>query len=238
MAEINYHSGLRQTDKRIDSLYADFSGMENLERKIYDVLQRLKVQENVTKNVSYVRGGKMSMETFDGWFADLVRVELGKTLGIIRNKAVAKARASGAGSASSAVHRRMYRDAEMGNINIGDNRKRITRKERFVLPPMGGRSGKRRERYVSQRTIQLRKYYGPDRAFVLRFLNEGTPGDRIAQTFGPTGKGSKATWGERGHIAPRSFFNMMASDMEAAANELGTTLVGMVDKWVEQNFTE
>lgn len=237
MADYNIHSGLTLTDQRIDVLYADFSGMKDLEKIIHDVLHRLAAREDVTKNVSLSRAGVYSREQFDFWFSDLVRKELGKTLGIMRNKAIQKSRTAGAGSASTAVLRRSYKGEYAGNINIAGNRKRISRQERIVPEPTGGVSGIRRKRYVGDRTKQLRKYYGPDRGFILRFLEFGTD-VRTAKTFGPTGRRSMASWGSRGNITPRSFFHTMKSDMDAAAQQLGTTLTGYVEKWVEQEFKE
>ena len=79
--------------------------------------------------------------------------------------------------------------------------------------------------------------YGPDRGFVLRFLEEGTD-VRTAKSYGPTGRGSRASWGRRGSIAPRSFFHQMSSDMEQAAQQLGQTLKGYVETWIEKEFKE
>ena len=173
----------------------------------------------------------MSKEQFDGWFSELVRVELGKVLAIMRARAVQKAQAAGAGSASSAVLRRMYKDRFGGNINIAESKKRISSRKRMYTP------GKIKPRHVSDRTRQLNEYYGPDRSFVLRFLENGTD-VRTAKTYGPTGRGSKASWGARGNIAPRSFFHGMSSDMEQAAQQLGDTLKGHVEKWIEKEFKE
>lgn len=227
--------GLNATNNRINTLMADFSGMVNLEKVVNDVLVKLALQANVNNQVSMVKSGAISMDAFDGWFSEVVRKELGKTLGIIRNKAVAQARSAGAGSAASAILRRQYKDEYKGNINISGNRRRISSNERIVPEPKGGASGIRRIRYVSDRTKQLRKYFGPDRSFVLRFLNEGTD-SRTAKTYGPTGRKSRATYGNRGSISPKGFFHQMQNDMEMAANELGQTLMKHVEKWSEQQF--
>lgn len=47
-----------------------------------------------------------------------------------------------------------------------------------------------------------------------------------------------ATYGARGSIAPRSFMHSVGSDMEQAAQQLGQTLIGYVEKWVEKEFKE
>lgn len=231
-------SGLNATNNRLALLQADFSGLKNLDKIINATLKRLSMESRVQGNLALYKSGSMSREEFDGFFAELVRKELGKTLGIVRNKAIAKARAAGAGSAATAILRRMYKSGKEGNINIAGNRGRISSRDRVVPPPSGGKSGIRRERTVKPRTEQLRKYYGPDRGFVLRIL-EGGRDVYMATSDGPTGRGSKATYGKRGAMMPRNFFfHQMQSDMEQAAQQLGQTLIGAVEKWVEQQFTE
>jgi hypothetical protein len=226
-----YRTNLRASDARIEGLMADFSGLQNLDKAVNSVLEKLKLEASTQTNLSMVRSGTMSKEQFDGWFSELVRVELGKVLAIMRARAVQKAQAAGAGSASSAVLRRMYKDRFGGNINIAESKKRISSRKRMYTP------GKIKPRHVSERTRQLNEYYGPDRSFVLRFLENGTD-VRTAKTYGPTGRGSKASWGARGNIAPRSFFHGMSSDMEQAAQQLGDTLKGHVEKWIEKEFKE
>ena len=226
-----YRTNLRASDARIEGLMADFSGLKNLDKAVNSVLEKLKLDASTQTNLSMVRSGSMSREQFDGWFSELVRKELGKVLAIMRAKAVQKARDAGAGSASSAVLRRMYKDEFGGNINIGGNRGRISSRNRLYEP------GKIKPRYVSERTKDINEYYGPDRSFILRFLENGTD-VRTAKSYGPTGRGSRASWGRRGSIAPRSFFHSMSSDMEQAAQQLGQTLKGYVETWIEKEFNE
>ena len=223
--------GLSATNRRIDGLMADFSGLKNLEKMVNSVLHKLELQPNVHQQVQLVRGGTLSRENFDGWFSEVVRQELGKVLGVQRNKAVQKARAVGAGSASSAVLRRMYREEYCGNINIATPRGRMSSRTRNYQP------GWLKQRHVGDRTRKINEYYGPDRGFILRFLEGGTD-VRTAETYGPTGKGSMASWGSRGAIAPRSFFHTMQSDMEQAAQQLGHTLTGHVENWIDRKFKE
>lgn len=224
-------TGLDATNARIGLLRADFEGLKDLEVIIDKVLRRLALQENTKQNIASVKGGSMTLEQFDGWFEPLVRQELGKTLAIVRNKAVAKARAAGARDAAAAVTRRTYQDELKVNINILGNRRRISYKTRAYTP------GTKRVRSVSPRTKKLYEYYGPDRAFVLRFLEGGT-GARTASPHGPTGRRSMATYGNRGSIGARSFFGQVAPEMAQAANELGTTLVNYVEQWVDEVFNE
>lgn len=232
MAEfITGYRGLNVTNARVDMLRADFSGLKNLDNIISSVLNRLELQDNVSMQVQMVRSGAMSRANFDGWFAEVVRQELGKVLGVQRAKAVQKARQVGAGSASSAVLRRMYKDQYAGNINIASPRGRISSRTRNYQP------GWLKQRHVGDRTKKINEYYGPDRGFILRFLEGGTD-VRTATSYGPKGKGSMASWGARGSIAPRSFFHGMGADMEQAAQQLGHTLNGYVEKWLVRTFKE
>lgn len=229
MATVLQH--LSATNARVEGLRADFAQLEKVNEVINDVLKRLQARSEVQQAWS-----SMTMQQFDGWFEPLVRKELGKTLGIVRAKAVQKAQSAGAKDAAHAVLRRMYKDEMKGNINILDNRKRVSFKTRTYPTPTGGESGIRRERTVSKRTKKLYEYYGPDRTFILRFLEYGTD-VRTAQPQGPTGRRSKATYGNRGSIGARSFFGSVQSDMQAAAAQLGTTLVNYVEKWIDETFS-
>ena len=235
---ITSFKGLNVTNNRIGMLRADFSGLQNLDKVISSVLNRLSMTDSVNNRVAAVGKGTMSRQEFDGWMSELVRVELGKTLGIVRANAVKKARAAGAGSASSAVLRRMYKSGREGNVNIAGGNRRLSSRTRIVPEPDGGKSGIRRPRSVSNRTKELREYYGPDRSFVLRILESGRD-VYMAHAEGAMGPGSKATHGRRGAIAPRNwFFHSMRSDMEQAAQHLGYTLTTAVEKWIEQKFNE
>ena len=230
-------NNLPQTNARVGMLMADFSGLEKLDEIVREKMKRLVLSDQVQKNSAYVGTGNWSLEQFDGWFSEVVRKELGKTLGIIRNKMVQKAIRGGAGNAASAVLRRMYRGEYKGAVHDLGNRKRLSTRNRIVPEPNGGESGIRRHRTVSRRTKQLQKYYGPDRAFILRFLDGGTD-VRVAMPSGPTGRGSMATYGNRGNIDPRGFFHNMSEDMEQAANKLGETLINHVENWTEKAFKE
>ena len=228
---ITGYRGLNATNARVDMLRADFEGLKNLDKIISSVLNRLALQDKVNMQVQMVRSGAMSRANFDGWFAEVVRQELGKVLGVQRAKAVQKAGQVGAGSASSAVLRRMYKDELAGNINIASPRGRISSRTRNYQP------GWLKPRYVGDRTKKINEYYGPDRGFILRFLEGGTD-VRTATSYGPKGKGSMASWGARGNIEPRSFFHGMGADMEQAAQQLGHTLNGYVEKWLVRTFKE
>jgi len=227
---------LHASQARLNSLMADFSGLENLEKVVNSVLERLRDQSSGMR--TGYSAGTVSKEQFDGYFSELIRTELGKVLAIQRAKAVQKAQSAGAGSASSAVLRRIYKDGRGGNINIASSGRRLSSSTRVVIEPDGGKSGIKRPRSIKDRTKKLREYYGPDRGFVLRIL-EGGRDVFYARPEGPTGKRSRATYGKRGAISARNwFFHSMKSDMEQAAQQLGQTLVGAVEQWVDQQFNQ
>ena len=231
-------TGLPVTNDRIDGFMADFSGYVNLEKIVSDTLNKLALSDSVQAGVRLVKRGAMNMQDFDGWFSDIVNLELRNAIGVLRNKAVQKALSAGAYDSAYAVLRRTYKDGYSGNINIAGHRGRISNKRRVVDPPTGGKSGIRRERTVKKRTQTLREYYGPDRDFLLRIFSEGRD-VFMAKSDGPIGRGSKATHGKRGSMAPRwNFVHSMQSDMQEAAKQLGIDLTGYVEKWLETKFKE
>lgn len=214
--------------------------MENIDQTLGTLLEKLAMSSRAQGMSRLVKTGVMSLEDFDGWFAELVRAEIGKTLGIVRNKAIAKARGvlpNDKGNAATAILRRTYKDGRGGNINILGNSRRMSNKQRVVDEPSGGVSGKRRVRTIKDRTQQINSYYGPDRAFILRMLEYGTD-VRMAKADGAIGRGSKATYGRRGAIAARSFFHTLGADMEEAAQQMGQTLVNNVEQFINKKISE
>ena len=224
-------TNLPATNYRIGMLMADFSGMNELEERFNKLMDRLVLSEKIQAPARLVQNGVWNRSTFDQYFAEVVRQELGKQLGIIRGKAKKKAQAAGAGSAAGAVMRRMYRDSYGGNVNIAGHHGRLSSRTRFYEP------GKIKPRHVGKRTKNINEYYGPDRDFILRFLEGGTD-VRYAQSYGPGGRKSRATYGNRGAIRPRQFFHSLSSDMEQAAQVLGQSLINYVEKFIERDFKE
>lgn len=222
-------SKLPGTSYRIGTLLADFSGMNDLEKKFNMLMDKLMLSDHVQGAVTLTKGGSWSVEQFDMFFAEVVRKEMGKQLGILRAKAKKKAKDVGAGSAAGAVMRRTYKNMLAVNINIAGHRGRLSSRKRLYEP------GKIKPRHVGKRTRAVNEYYGPDRDFILRFLNGGTD-VRTATSYGPKGRHSKATYGGRGNIAPTNFFESMSSDMELAAQQLGQTLINHVEKFIERQY--
>ena len=70
----------------------------------------------------------------------------------------------------------------------------------------------------SRRTEDLLTYAGPDRGFILRFLNAGTD---VRESHG----------GNRGQIAPRNFFGTSShAAMQKAAEQLDTLIDELIIK--------
>lgn len=96
------------------------------------------------------------------------------------------------------ITRRMARSGKVASLDIVSKR----RSSGATIPYEGGRL---RKRYVSERTKKLKTYAGADAQFILRFLNQGTD-IRYVDPSGETGRGSGATWGNRGSVV--SMFNL------------------------------
>lgn len=88
--------------------------------------------------------------------------------------------------------------------------------------PRGGKSGIIRNRSKSDRTKQVEGYFGKDRAWILRIVNQGTDG-RFAGSRGTLKKEAY-----RGVIKPKKFFRVAEPAMKQAersfANELGNLI--------------
>ena len=123
--------------------------------------------------------------------------------------------------AAEAVRKAVYKKVLGGSINILDGRGRAG--SRAPLPPESPRKkshaigGNRIPR--SRRTEDLLTYQGKDRAFILRFLNSGTP--------------KRDTNGIRrvGQIAARNWFPGLAQkELEHAAEQFDLLLDALIKK--------
>ena len=179
-----------------------------------------------------------------------------KVQGLIRNVLLAARRtiandAKGAmqsdpRKAYKAVKSAVYRQILGGSVSLY-NRKRG--KFDNYEPPRtlqpGQRGGNRRQR--SQRTDNVMHYAGESRAFILRFLNQGTNGRVIefhsdshrsqvkrGSQGGDVSKYGKTTnTGSRGRIAPRNFFSTSShTAMQQAASEL----TKLIDDLIKQEM--
>lgn len=122
--------------------------------------------------------------------------------------------------AYKAVKSAVYRQILGGSVSLYNKRHAKggnTYEPQHKLRPRQ-RGGNRLPR--SQRTQQIMSYDGSDRAFILRFLNQGT-----------TGRTTR--FGYRGRIAPRNFFSTSShTAMQQAASEL----TKLIDDLIKQEM--
>lgn len=103
-----------------------------------------------------------------------------------------------------------------GNISLFNQR--ATKKRVTYTLSKGGRSGIVRNRKRSDRTVKIDSYYGRDRAFILRMLNQGTK-NRMAFT---RTKGGKIA--NRGALRALNFFSTSDNAVKRAAETLSQRL--------------
>jgi hypothetical protein len=127
--------------------------------------------------------------------------------------------------AYKAVKTAVYRQILGGSVSILDKRKAGTKFSAYE-PPRKLREGQRGGNRVprSERTNDVMKYAGSDRAFVLRFINQGTQSRTAGTRGGRLG-------GNRGRIAPRNFFgNRSHLEMEKAAENLTKLIDNLIQE--------
>lgn len=143
---------------------------------------------------------------------DLTKKVIRKARGeLVKNARVGLDMDSDPRSAYRAIKSTVYRRIKGGNVSILSKRRASSK--RFPLPPT--------TRTRSKRTEQLLSYYGADRGFILRFLNNGTQPRAVKGINGRRGFISQAASGNRGSISSRNWFGHASqAEMEKAAAEL------------------
>lgn len=172
------------------------------------------------------------MKAFEGLRLDEVakrkdlRKIVRKEIGDVRKKVVqaaAGAMATDPNRSRNAVLGTVYKNVIGGSVSLFD---RKVKKMRLVKQKRGGASGIIRNRYVSDRTKQIRGYMPENRGFILRFLNKGT------QARTANGRGGR---GNRGAITGKNFFEPVATaGMRMAAENMRR----QVDKMIEDVWKE
>ncbi len=139
--------------------------------------------------------------------------------------------------AYKAVKTAVYRQILGGNVSILNKKRGSTQFSAYEPPRKPSRRGGNR-RTRSPRTDDLIHYAGPDRAFVLRFLNQGT-NPRVIKDFKYDESRKVDKWnkhpntGFRGRIAPRNFFRLTShSAMRKASQELQQ----LIDELIKQEM--
>lgn len=132
--------------------------------------------------------------------------------------------------AARAVRTAVYKKILGANINIFNSRK--AHGSTSYEPPrngVSGRGGNRRTR--SDRTRQIMGYAPLDRGFILRWINDGTPGARNIE-FTPNERRKVDKWnkhpntGNRGNISARNFFRGAG---ERALAQAADNLAGLIE---------
>lgn len=124
--------------------------------------------------------------------------------------------------AYQAVKMIVYRNASGAMVSILDSKaaKKLAIEGSHST---GGKSGIRRRRSISARTKEVNGYRGKDRAFILRFVSQGTK----IRTAGTRHSGmAKAN---RGMLKGKKFFSQVAqTQMKAASERLSARIASMV----------
>ena len=135
-----------------------------------------------------------------------------------------------------AIRTTVYRQLLGGNVNILRKRKAGDPRDMWLPSGHTGRGGNRRPR--SGRTKRLQSYWGYDRGFVLRFLNQGT--DDRAIKYLETNKSGKTRWvsnasiyGNRGRIKPRNWFGQ--ASLRVLEDEIGV-LTSRIEELISEQF--
>ena len=139
--------------------------------------------------------------------------------------------------AAQAVRTSVYKKILGANINIFSSRK--AHGQNNYEPPrkgVSGRGGNRRTR--SGRTRQIMGYAPLDRGFILRWINDGTPGARNIE-FTPNDRRKVDKWnkhpntGNRGAIKARNWFGGASlKELQAIAGEMEE----LIDKVIKDEF--
>lgn len=125
--------------------------------------------------------------------------------------------------AYKAIRSSVYRQVLGGNVNILSRRRAGSIHDWPEAPARTGRGGNRVKR--GDRTKQLQGYWGADRGFILRFLNQGAYG-RSVKTLGDKSVNGS---GNRGSINARNWFgNASTSALRNASSTLTTMIEALI----------
>lgn len=156
-----------------------------------------------------------------------VRTVVRDELSALREKGKSAAMRAGAGSASGGVLRCSYSQRLGGSVHILGGNKKYSNDSRSYTPGT--------QRRVSQRTMQINRYSGADRAFILRFLNSGTKNPREVERPSSSGRGSRSTWGRRGGIQGKNFFAQLESAAMSAGEQASKKIEVIIAGGEQQN---
>lgn len=175
------------------------------------------------------------MMSEDPDFRKRVHAALRKILAEVRKKvsqATSKQVPDDPRQAYRAVRSAVYKRILGGQVNILDKRKAGSptnyQKPRKGLPNRGGNRWGR-----SERTKQLEGYDGPDRGFILRFLNDGVHNRQINSYTDRNGNSHslRSGDGDRDGFDGRGWFGPTSqAEMEKASGELQQLIDDIINK--------
>ena len=117
----------------------------------------------------------------------------------------------------------VYKRGQGGNVSLL-NQRSTGKMLIYSNTRKGGVSGITRKRNISDNTRRINGYQGRDRAFILRFLNQGT-GSRVAFTRTKSKNGMTAG---RGSLHARNFFSSSDGAMNQAASTLSKRIQDLI----------
>lgn len=188
--------------------------------------------------------------TSDPDFAKAYRALIRKSLQAARRKISSDIKFSNAikkdpRAAYKAVKTSVYKSIFGGNISILSRKKASNTRTTYAPPrtlKAGQRGGNRRK--ITPRTLQVMSYYGIDRGFILRWLEEGTnerlinfkaDGNRAHIHRGSRGGdvskyGVTVNTGKRGSLKAKNVFsNHAGRELEIAVDEISDALVEYIN---------
>lgn len=138
-----------------------------------------------------------------------------------------------------AIKSTVYRQVLGGSLSLLNKRKAGSPHDTWLPSTHTGRGGNRRER--SGRTTALQSYWGSDRGFILRFLNQGARDRKIKFKSNPKRNEwpSVSKWskrpnsGNRGNISPRHWFGSASlSQMQEAS----AAITARIEELISERF--
>lgn len=156
----------------------------------------------------------------------MIRQELADVRKDVR-KAAKNAMKSDPRRAYLGVKTMVYKKIYGGNVSLFNPKK--AGGMRLYEQPKKGRSGIRRRRRISERTIQINSYRGKDRAFILRFINDGTE-KRTAYTKNRSKNNKTAN---RGEIRGKGFFSVATGSMQEASKRISLRVADLIAEVAE-----
>jgi len=201
-----------------DLLKREFIEIEGVDKWINDIWQRLLVSDKVQGIQRSYGYHDINYDDTSKMLGKILRSEVRKVLSQVRKEMQKRAKTamhSDPRKAAQAVKMSKWRKSEGGSVSLFNNLK--LDKRMAIISARNNRQGKRGGNRLerSDRTNQVDGYFGKDRAFILRFINNGT----IKRD---------TKYGSRGAIGARGFFNGADGVMNTKVGEMTARLEALI----------